>query len=334
MTSAPVSACRKLFERQTQDPFQTLADINDRKDNYQHWLRWRVEVLERHYAELTAYVRSLKATATLQVNSYPGRSWQSGESRPGHSAGLSRAVSDASLELFWHVDDPANPLHSGFVCGLGRALAGGRMSEIWFPPTCHGIDNVAVPTAELRARVWTAFTHGAVPQIPIGGWKNVQELQQIFRDIKLRQPYLTRLNSLKYAALVVHPNNGAYPLDPPAREDLKAEVMGIYRMLVEEHVPFDVLTEINLEQDELAAYRVVILPEYFHLSVDAERNLRQFVRDGGGLVATGRTSLFQPDGKQGGKFQLEDLLGASLRGQFGRASLEDHARRGHLADTS
>jgi hypothetical protein len=82
-------------------------------------------------------------------------------------------------------------------------------------------------------------------------------------------------------------------------------------MLIEEHLPVDVLGAINLERDDLSVYKALLLPEHYVLGDKASAKLREFVRKGGGLVCSGRTGLFASDGSTLTNFALADLLGAN-----------------------
>ena len=71
------------------------------------------------------------------------------------------------------------------------------------------------------------------------------------------------------------------------------------------------LTEADIEDAELLDVRVLVLPNVACLSDRAVEVIRRFVRAGGGLVASGETSLF--DGKdyhRRSDFALADVLHA------------------------
>jgi len=273
-------------------------------------MEWRLPRHEQHYDEILNYVRAIKPSCTVQVLLGAGREWLNGDSRPASSESLFRRVSETSLEYFWHVDAPGNPLYTNFACQMSRGLAG-RLTEGWTPPACHGTDGVGVPKEELMARVWTMLANGVVPQLPVGGWGRIEDLQQAYREIKERQEYLTGLTSLKHVGLVVSENNAVVMPKAAIRDSLVSEIFGVYRMLIEEHLPVDVLGEINLELDDLSAYKALVLPEYYVLGDKAAARLREFVRQGGGLVCSGRTGLFASDGSTLTNFALADLLGVN-----------------------
>ena len=304
------AVCRKDFETETGMKFPTSEDRDHSQSNYRRWMEWRLPHHERHYDEILKYVRSIKSSCTVQLLLGSGRAWLNGDPRPASSESMFRRVSETCMEYFWHVDAPGNPLYTNFACQMSRGLAG-RLMEGWTPPTCHGTDGVGVPSEELLARVWTMLANGVVPQIPVGGWGRIEDLQQAYREIKARQEYLTDLTSLKCVGLVMGENNDLAMPKAAIRSGLVPEMFGVYRMLIEEHVPVDVLGAINLERDDLSTYKALVMPEYYVLGDKAAAKLREFVRQGGGLVCSGRTGLLAADGSTLTNFALADLLGAN-----------------------
>lgn len=305
-------ACRRAFQAETGLAFPVAADRQALRANYRRWLRWRTAVLGRQIDELTRFVQTIKPNCTVQLLLGAGREWLGAEQLSSSEPNF-RSASETCLEYFWHVDEPGDPLYAPFLAQLSRGLSG-RVAEGWFPPTCHGVDDVGVPPAELQARVWTLLNCGVVPQLPVGSWQRTADLQQVFREIKAHEAYLRGAVSLKHIGLVIPANSPATLPDAAARAGQAPESLGVYRMLVEEHLPLDVLGELNLERDDLSGYRALVLPEHLALSDTAAARLRAFVADGGGLVCTGRPGLVGPDGAPRPDFALADLLGASFVG--------------------
>ena len=85
-------------------------------------------------------------------------------------------------------------------------------------------------------------------------------------------------------------------------------VTGAHRVLVEEHAQFSILNRETLV-DTLQDYRALVLAEQAILNPKECAAIRQFVRDGGGLVVTGGTGIRDTDNKPLGDFALADVLG-------------------------
>lgn len=104
------------------------------------------------------------------------------------------------------------------------------------------------------------------------------------------------------------------------------ELTGWSRLLLEEHIPFEfVITERLQRVEELAPYTVLVLPGVTHISDACCTMLREFVRNGGRLIATGKTSLGDKSGHLGADFSLADVLGIAYQGtEDGHFALSGH----------
>ena len=86
--------------------------------------------------------------------------------------------------------------------------------------------------------------------------------------------------------------------------------MNVADRLITNHLPFTIITARQL--DQLARFKVLILPNVHHLSPAEARAIREFVRNGGGVYASGGSSLVTTAGRRLKDFQLADVFGASL----------------------
>ena len=132
-------------------------------------------------------------------------------------------------------------------------------------------------------------------------------------NIKAREAWLSESEPLSYIGIVVSEQTrtlygkAALPL-------YLSHALGAFRALLETHVPVRLLTEADLEDVELAGIRVLVLPAVACLSDRGAEVIRRFVRAGGGLVATGETSLFDGrDYRRRDDFALSDLFHAHYR---------------------
>ena len=71
-----------------------------------------------------------------------------------------------------------------------------------------------------------------------------------------------------------------------------SHTLGAFRAIFEKHWPVRILTEYDLEDADLHGVRVLMLPDVACLSARAAEVVRRFVRQGGGLVASFETSLY------------------------------------------
>lgn len=93
------------------------------------------------------------------------------------------------------------------------------------------------------------------------------------------------------------------------------EVLGTSIVLTRSHVPFCAVTS---ETEQYTGLKTIILSNVRYTSRQENARLRAFVRDGGTLIATGLTSLYEPDGSTTGDFGLTDVFGVSFAGKNAR----------------
>lgn len=115
-----------------------------------------------------------------------------------------------------------------------------------------------------------------------------------------------------------------------ADERVALPYYGIIQGLVRARIPYLPIHIDNLERDA-KALSAVILPNLSVLSDQQMQSVRRFVKAGGGLLATGESSLYDEHGLKRSDFGLADLFGVheigQTRGTLGSAdtwSGEDH----------
>lgn len=89
--------------------------------------------------------------------------------------------------------------------------------------------------------------------------------------------------------------------------DLPQNLPGMAQALVELHVPFNVVLDEDLTANH--GYRVLVLPNSACMTARDVEGIRRFVAGGGGLVATGETSLYDERFRIRGDFALSDVFG-------------------------
>ncbi|MGA9348902.1 MAG: beta-galactosidase trimerization domain-containing protein [Anaerolineae bacterium] len=89
------------------------------------------------------------------------------------------------------------------------------------------------------------------------------------------------------------------------------EWKGMAMMLLESHIPYQVITKVELTAKTLAEYEALVLPLFGAVSTALAQAIRDYVAGGGTIVATGATSLFDAQGQQLPDFQLADVFGVS-----------------------
>jgi hypothetical protein len=139
------------------------------------------------------------------------------------------------------------------------------------------------------------------------------------------EKYLRNERSLARVALVYSQQTASFYGGERARAKVEDHALGFYQALVEARVPFDMVHDHLLDAAHLSQYRTLILPNIAALSGQQCRQLEDFVRGGGNLIATHETSLYDEWGVRRADFGLSSLFGASYAGR-----IETNVRNSYL----
>ena len=173
------------------------------------------------------------------------------------------------------------------------------------------------PPQEVLRRMLLAMTYGARPSMALAQPLLLQEATfQSLHEIARREPWTTHVQPEPWAALLMSDTTRVFYGRESGRveERYLANVLGVFRTSVEEHLPLTVISDWNLNAEDLARYKVLILPNTACLSETQARTVADFVRRGGGLVATLDTSLCDEMGNPRKDFALADVFGVHYRG--------------------
>ncbi len=101
----------------------------------------------------------------------------------------------------------------------------------------------------------------------------------------------------------------------PDGDRFDASIKGVENVLLENHVPYHFVADDQVSAERLRRYRVVILPDVRCLGEAEAGLLRDYVRDGGAILATFATGLDDPAGTERSNFVLSDVFGCDFAGE-------------------
>ncbi len=108
-------------------------------------------------------------------------------------------------------------------------------------------------------------------------------------------------------------------------EQLEAHRLGFYQALLESRLPFAELDAAFLDLEHLRRFRMVILPNLAMMSEAQCDAIRTYVAEGGRVLATHETSLYDLDTNRREDFALADLFGCHYAG-----STEERVQNSYL----
>jgi len=157
----------------------------------------------------------------------------------------------------------------GIACGRGKPVILVQNSK----PAANNIQH--------KLFLAEGYAAGCFPQVGLSRY--TEDTKAFFEFISRNQDYYKDIESMANVAIVISwKSRAAYDssksFDPPRR---------FAEILLSLHVPFDyIIAERDLNSQLLNRYKTVILPDLACISDEQLLVLKQFVTDGGGIVAT------------------------------------------------
>ena len=126
--------------------------------------------------------------------------------------------------------------------------------------------------------------------------------------------YLRNTENLARVAVVFSQQTARYYGGERASAKVEDHINGIYQALVESRVPFEMVHDRKLEAENIGRFKTLVLPNIACLSDEQCQQLVQYVKQGGSIVATHETSLYDQWGTRRENFGLSEIFGASFEG--------------------
>ncbi len=309
--------CRDNFDRDhgAEIPDPDMADPAFRR--YQHWADRRMEDLVRR---MQTQLKGIKPDVALV-------SWTTNAGRFGHLLTIPRNMPtrmnlllDAPDQEFWM--DESNR-GATIVPAFGNAYAWATtnhrvaFSEPYLMSHGNPYGKDSFPPEEILFRMMLVLTHGARPSIAVAQPIHLQPaVYEAMKEVQKRSQWLTHTRPEPWLAMVMSDNTRNFygRSSGVVEQRYLASVLGTFRATTEEHLPVAVINDWNLNDADLERYRVLILPNTACLDEVQVAAVERFVRQGGGLVASLDTSLFDEHGDPRSNFALREVLGVDYQG--------------------
>lgn len=140
-------------------------------------------------------------------------------------------------------------------------------------------------------------------------------VEEIFKWHHANESYFRNEVSYARVGVVYSQQTAAFYGGLDAAVKVENASLGFYQALVEARIPFTMVHDGLLDREHLAGLRTLILPNIAALSLAQCKQISDFVNNGGSLLATYETSLYDEWGVQRRDFGLASLFGASFTGK-------------------
>jgi hypothetical protein len=218
------------------------------------------------------------------------------------------------LDLYYseEPDYAAYNTRGGIVSKIRGIKVGQRFGAVHInsagqpPPKGSRSLDVIPDDPRLRLAEAMAFNRSALGNMGYGAARIASDFPESGRKyIKFYWDHLNLLSGCETAADVAVVRTFAslgFNNGDPQTETILAE-----QALIQRQMPFDIVFDRDLEK--LSKYKVLVLGDQESLSNDQVRILTGYVREGGGLVATADTSMFDSWRRQRKSFGLAEVFG-------------------------
>jgi len=309
--------CRENYRKETG---QEIPAVNMNDAAFRRYLLWEDRRLEALIERMQTRLKTIKPTVALLT-------WTTNAGRFGHFTDIPRNMSarmnlllDAPDQEFWMDEsNRGNTLVPAFANAVIWAMSNHRVAfsspYLFSHGNPYGPDSF--PPQEVLRRMLLAMTYGARPSMALAQPKLLQEATyQSLQEIARREPWITHVQPEPWAALLMSDTTRVFYGREPGRveERYLANVLGAFRTGVEEHLPVTIINDWNLNAADLARYKVLILPNTACLSESQAHVIAEFVKNGGGLVATLDASLCDEMGNPRKDFALAEVFGVHYKG--------------------
>jgi len=310
--------CRKRYAADSGGDFPAAEDWND--PNWKRYVRWCGRMVNAFLKEVQANIKQTRPGVNTRLNSLINTT--QGWAQKGDTDTFHECVDSIFIELSVTGSTLLAPV---LEIKLARALTEGRRPEAY-----HKTGDLLLGKAHLVygrpsfAEAATLAYIGLASGADVGFHSSMDEYgqphpertavyQEVGREIDRRAEWLVGAEPSPEVALHFSQNTrnfyGAADVATYAYT-----FMGAEQLLAEAHVPSSFVLDHQLDDRHLREYPLLVMANSACLADAQNEAVKSYVRNGGGLLATGETSLYDEEGNLRRDFGLAEVLGVNRDG--------------------
>jgi hypothetical protein len=307
--------CQQKFRAKTG---KSIPEENWDSEIWRQYNEWRYECIAEWNAKVQAAKTRVRPSCAWMPLSQVAESWD--HSRVGgwdldytepHQDGIVLEAQRRYANMFW----PG--LEARYMRGLAPEKGGGITTSYFLPWWRF----YRVPIAENQMWAGQIMAQGVMPWIHVTGYQQEQfdhrgldGLRELLARFDRNRETYMEAKSVAEVALIYsrHSLDNFGHKDPAAR--YLDHFRGAYNAMMDQRLPFDIISGGRITKDRLSAYKAVVLPNAACLSDVACEALEAYVRNGGHVVSTYLSGNFDEMGAARGNTLLGRLIGAKATG--------------------
>ncbi len=324
-------ACKQKYR----DEFgRELPATHDRRDeNFRNYVAWKFRTLTEAARKLNAAIRHKNPEVIIDTNTPAAWcGWCAVQPED-----FLDEVAEACVETFpgFHSVTMPGYVHSSSVGTTAYSINYTR-SQMTGSPKVVAYYAIGDCTGYTAANIDIDVMLELKSAMAFGGLVNLQfeqpAVKPTFEYIGRCQPCLVDTTPLPWCAMAAS-QISCDTQHGDKMQDYFEDLKGSFQALMDAHLPVEFVSGKGLATGPLDPYAVMVLSDVGYVRAAQADRIRRFVADGGGLVATHRSSLIGEDGLAREDFLLADVLGVHVApapdwearplwpGQTGRAYL-------------
>jgi hypothetical protein len=313
--------CKALFAKKYGAPIPQKEDWHN--PQWLNFIQFRFDSLTNFLKDVKTRLRQTSNEVMLSIISYSdiGVNWK-----------RLQPVEEFSKYLDFFCLDAEGIVHAPMLARLFNAYSKEK-AEIMgasIPPLGQFI--IKEPEIELKSpsasicEIMTVLSHNLSWNMDIG-YKLLPQDQVIAKDIlelysagvaeiqKRRKWVLGKQDS--FAQIAIFYSERSKVFYGQSRQQLYySEFLGYFEILLNSGHIFDLVGVKHLNETNLNRYKLIILPAASCLSADDSVRIREYVSEGGKIIASYNTSLCDEYGKEYKDFALSDVFGCSVENKI------------------
>ncbi len=268
-----------------ESPLSTIED-----PLFQEWTDFRCQQLADYYGEMADYIRKLNPEVAVENNPHGltgiNTMWE-------QSIDFPRLLKH--MDFFWTEGEDTKLEADGTLVSKIRTFKMARTLDTRvFTYTSESILEMAEALAYNRQGM------GMVGN-GLAGYEASEQIRQWIKFFHDNFDHYRDVKNVADVAILHSYSTMAYNNDRPYQSTFLFE-----QALIQAKIPFDIIFDQQLE--DLSKYKVLVLADQEALNQNKINLINQFVKEGGGLVATEHTSLYNEPRERRKEFGLQTLF--------------------------